>query len=118
LSDDKTLSEVTGVSLPESAPLRGYEMHVGRTGGPDGARPLLRFADGRTDGAMSADGRIRGTYVHGLFNHDAQRAVWLSWLGQSSSGVSHDADIDRVLDALAEHLSRSIDLDRLFKLAR
>ena len=118
LTGDKTLTEVTGTSLAEGAPFHGYEMHVGRTGGPDGARPLLRFADGRTEGAISADGRIRATYIHGLFADDAQRAAWLSWLGGSGGDFSYDAEVDRVLDALAEHLARHVDLDRLLTIAR
>jgi adenosylcobyric acid synthase len=117
LTGDKTLTEVTGVSIPDGAPFRGYEMHVGRTDGPDRTRPLLRFGDGRTDGAVSADGRVRATYVHGLFNDDAQRAALLSWFGARASGFSHEAEIERVLDALADHLERDIDLDRLLSLA-
>jgi adenosylcobyric acid synthase len=116
LSGEKTLTDATGVSLPDGVPFRGYEMHVGQTEGPDRARPLLHFADGRTDGATSADGRIRATYVHGLFAGDRQRAAWLTWLGSSSSGVSYDDDVERVLDTLAAHLERHVDLDRLLTL--
>ena len=81
LTREKTLVEVSGVSLADGVPFRGYEMHIGRTIGPDCARPLLRFADGRVDGAVSADGRVRGTYVHGLFADDRQRAALLAWIG-------------------------------------
>jgi adenosylcobyric acid synthase len=116
LSGGKTLTEVAGVSLPDGVPFSGYEMHVGRTEGPDRARPLLRFADGRTDGATSADGRIRAAYVHGLFTDDRQRAAWLTWLGQSAAGLLYDESIDRVLDALAGHLELHVDLDRLLSL--
>jgi adenosylcobyric acid synthase len=112
LTGGKTLAEVTGTSA-DGAPFHGYEMHVGRTDGPDCARPLLHFADGRPDGAMSADGRIQATYVHGLFADDRQRAGWLG-----GAGLRYEAEIDRVLDALAEHLARHIDLDRLLSLAR
>jgi adenosylcobyric acid synthase len=117
LTGDKTLSEVTGTST-DGAPFHGYEMHVGRTEGPDCARPLLRFADGRTDGAVSPGGRVAGTYVHGLFTNDRQRAAWLEWLGGTAAGVDYEAEVDRVLDALAEHLARYIGLDRLISLAR
>ncbi len=99
-------------------PFHGYEMHVGRTDGPDCSRPFLRFDDGRTDGAMSADGRIRATYVHGLFADDAQRAALLTWFGASAGAFSYEADIERVLDAVADHLARDIDLDCLLSLAR
>jgi adenosylcobyric acid synthase len=118
LTGDKTLTEVAGISLADGVPFHGYEMHVGRTDGPDCARPLLRFADGRVEGATSADGRIRATYVHGLFADDAQRGGWLNWLGGRAGGFSYDAEIERVLDALGEHLARHVDLDRLVTIAR
>jgi adenosylcobyric acid synthase len=118
LTPEKTLVEVNGVSVADGVTFRGYEMHIGRTYGPDCTRPLLQFADGRMDGAASADGRVRGTYVHGLFTDDRQREALLAWIGAPSGLVSYAADIDRVLDALADHLAADIDLDRLLTLAR
>ena len=118
LTGDKTLTEIAGVSAADGVPFHGYEMHVGQTDGPDCARPLLRFDDGRPDGAVSVDGRIRATYVHGLFADDGQRAAWLSWLGGSSAGLNYEAEVERVLDVLAEHLARHIDLDRLLTIAK
>jgi adenosylcobyric acid synthase len=118
LTGNKTLTEVAGTSVGDGIPFRGYEMHVGHTGGPDCERPLLRFADGRTDGATSPDGRVRGTYVHGLFADDQQRAALLAWLGGSATDRCYEVETDRVLDALADHLARHIDLERLLSLAR
>jgi adenosylcobyric acid synthase len=118
LTPAKTLSETSGVSLPDNAPFRGYEMHIGRTAGPDCARPLLHLADGRPDGAVSPNGRVRGTYVHGLFTDDHQRAALLRWIGAPPGKLSYQADIDRVLDALASHLEADIDVDRVLRQAR
>jgi adenosylcobyric acid synthase len=118
LTSAKMLVEVSGVSVADGVTFQGYEMHIGRTFGPDCARPLLRFADGRVDGAVSADGRVRGTYVHGLFADDRQRAALLTWIGATPGLVSYAADVDRVLDALANHLAADIDLDRLLTIAR
>jgi adenosylcobyric acid synthase len=118
LTGDKRLTEVIGLSVADDTPFHGYEMHVGRTDGPDCARPLLRFADARPDGAGSTDGKIRATYVHGLFADDRQRAAWLSWLGATGAGFNYEAEVDRVLDTLANHLTRHIDLDRLLTIAR
>jgi adenosylcobyric acid synthase len=118
LGGDKVLHDVTGTSCAGDVPFRGYEMHVGRTRGPDCARPLLRFADGRQDGAISANGNIRATYVHGLFADDNQRAALLAWIGARASGSNYDAGVDRVLDELASHLGRHIDLDGLLRRAR
>ncbi|WP_200918730.1 cobyric acid synthase [Methylobacterium sp. Leaf102] len=113
----KRLEAVTGTSLPDGVPFSGYEMHLGDTTGPDAARPLVRFADGRPDGAISADGRVAGTYVHGLFADDAQRAAWLARLGARSGGDAYEAGIETVLDALADHLEAHVDCDRLLVLA-
>ncbi len=118
LTGRKTLRVCAGASVADGVPFTGYEMHLGRTGGPDCARPLLRFADGRPEGAVSADGLIRGAYVHGLFAQDAQRAAWLRWLGASAaSTLDYSHEIERTLDDLAAHLEAHVDLDALLALA-
>ena len=118
LEGDKRLEDVTGHLLPEQARVRGYEMHMGRTDGPDHAgRPLLDL-NGRPDGAVSPSGRIWGTYVHGLLADGAARAALLARLGGTSHGQDHDTRIDAALDALADHLEAHLDLDALLALAR
>ncbi|MHC2087502.1 cobyric acid synthase [Methylobacterium sp. CM6244] len=114
----KRLEAVSGRSLSDDLPFSGYEMHVGDTAGADTVTPLLRFADGRVDGAVSGDGRVCGTYVHGLFADDRQRAAWLARLGAASDGHSYEGEVERVLDALARHVEAHVDCDRLFALAR
>ena len=114
----KSLKKVSGRSVADQISFQGYEMHIGQTRGEDCARPLLQLDDGSFDGAVSADGRIRATYVHGLFSHDEQRSAWLSWLGAGQSETRHEADVERTLDLLAEHLADHIDLDRLLTIAR
>ncbi|MER2264026.1 cobyric acid synthase [Methylobacterium oxalidis] len=114
----KRLEAVTGRSVADEVPFAGYEMHIGETVGPDAARPLLRFADGRTDGAVSADGRVMGTYVHGLFADDRQRAAWLARLGAASGGTAYEAGIEATLDALARHIEAHVDCGRLLALAQ
>ncbi len=118
LGGDKRLRAVEGESVEDRVPFAGYEMHVGQTTGPDCGRPMLRFADGSADGATSADGLIRAAYVHGLFADDRQRAAWLARLGGSPSVLRYEHDVEATLDALAKHLGRYIDLDRLLSLAR
>ena len=117
LAGDKALRSVSGICLANGAPFSGYEMHIGQTRGPDCARPLLRLADGREDGAISCDGRVMGAYAHGLFADDAQRAAWLAALG-AASDLAYDATVERTLDELAAHLAAHIDLDALLALAR
>ncbi len=118
LTPKKSLRAVEGQSLPGGDPFAGYEMHVGVTTGPDTARPVLRFSDGRADGATSADGRVKGVYVHGLFSDPRQRAALLAGFGASSSGLSYEGDVEKTLDELASHLGAHLDLDRLLTLAR
>ena len=117
LSGEKTLLEVEGECLANAQPFRGYEMHVGRTSGADCARPLLRFADGRLDGAMSSNGLIAGAYVHGLFADDRQRAAWLGSLGARSQ-IAYEATVEQTLDALADHCEAHLDLEAMLALAR
>jgi adenosylcobyric acid synthase len=118
LEDEKLLARVQGTGAQNGVPFTGYEMHVGRSFGPDCARPVLRFDDGRIDGATSADGLASGCYVHGLFAEAAQRSALLARLGGKGSDVSYDESLDEALDAVAAHLETHINLDRLLRLAR
>ena len=118
LGSEKRLANVEGTLSASGATFAGYEMHVGKTTGPDLERPFLTFSDGRHDGAVSQDLRVAGCYVHGLFASDAARAVFLSELGGGTSGESYEATVDGVLDRLAEHLARHIDVERLLTLAK
>jgi adenosylcobyric acid synthase len=117
LIGDKRLAMATGVTLGDGVPFRGYEMHVGRTEGPDLARPLLRLADGRLDGAVSSDGLVCGTYVHGLFADDRQRAAWLTRFGAATAPRSYEVEVEAALNALAAHLEAHIDIGLLLSLA-
>ena len=117
LTGEKALRQVDGACLTNGAPFQGYEMHVGETAGPDCARPLMRFTDGRLDGAISADGLVAGAYVHGLFADDRQRAAWLALFG-GTSGIDYEATIERALDALADHCEAHLDCDGLLAAAR
>jgi adenosylcobyric acid synthase len=67
---------------------------------------------------VSADGRVTGTYVHGLFGDDRQRSAWLARLGAAPTAIAHGALIEATLDRLAAHLAAHIDLDRLLSLSR
>jgi adenosylcobyric acid synthase len=115
LEGDKQLIEVSGESATK-VPFKGYEMHVGRTTGT--VEPLLRFADGRTDGAAVDNVRIAGCYVHGLFTDDRQRRDWLTRIGASASDLSYEQGVEETLDALADHLEKHIDCDTLLALSR
>jgi adenosylcobyric acid synthase len=100
------------------AAISGYHMHMGKTLGPDRDRAFARIGE-EPEGAISASGRIMGTYLHGLFAEDGFRRAFLGGLGASvSEALNYEADIDAVLDRLAGHLERALDLDALLAMAR
>ncbi|MCQ8277105.1 cobyric acid synthase [Acetobacteraceae bacterium KSS8] len=118
LAGDKHLSPVTARLRDGGAPCIGYEMHIGRSTGPDRAAPFLLRDDSSEEGAVSADGRVAGTYLHGLFAGDAARAALLQRWGAVPVGRDHEAGIETALDALAAHLERHLDIDRMLRIAR
>jgi len=118
MTGDKTLAEASGVEIASGAAVRGYEMHIGRTQGAGLARPWLRLA-GRPEGAVSDDGRVMGCYLHGLFAGDGFRHAFLARIrDRAASGLAYEAEVERTLDALAEHLETHLDLDGLLAVAR
>ncbi len=122
-SDGLGLLDIETVLTAEkrTAPIRtndgltGYEIHMGRSFGPGLARPFLHL-DGRPEGAISEDGLAFGTYCHGLFADDGFRARFLARLG-AERRRAWDAEIEAILDRLADHLETHLDLDRLLALA-
>jgi len=116
IGGDKVLREVSGEAL--GARFQGYEIHMGQTSGPDAEQPLTRLSDGRSEGAMRADGLVAGSYIHGLLGDAAQRAAWLARIGAVGSGVDHDADIHAALDEIAGALEDHLDIDAMIAIAQ
>ena len=116
LSPAKTLERVAGTAI--GARFDGYEIHIGETTGPDTVRALTTRDDGRRDGAVSPDGLVSGSYVHGLLGLADQRRAWLSRLGIDAVGPDHAASIDAALDAIAETLERHLDIDALIAVSK
>jgi adenosylcobyric acid synthase len=118
LTGDKKLRAVTGtLAAVTNIPWSGYEMHVGRTTGGGTTRPFLGLADGSPEGAVDADRRIAGCYIHGLFADDQFRQHWLSAVGGNSDGIGFESRIDSTLDALAQHLATHLDVSALLAAA-
>ena len=117
LTPHKRLAMVDGHVVEDGSAVRGYEMHVGVTTGPDTRRPMLRLEDDRPEGATSEDGRVAGSYLHGLFGADLARQGFLRRLGLATPLRDHAAGVEAALDALAAHLERHVDIDRLLALA-
>jgi adenosylcobyric acid synthase len=118
LTPHKQLVNVTGSLAHGNAAVRGYEIHMGETHGPALDRPALWLdsANGRrADGAVSADGQILATYVHGLFDASGACAALLRWAGlEEVQTVDHDARRHQSLDKLADAVAASVDLAALW----
>jgi adenosylcobyric acid synthase len=105
LEPEKQLRNVSGhLELPGAPAFAGYEIHMGTTRGAALQDPALVFADGRHDGAQSADGQILASYCHGLFDHPDALSALLAWAGMTSPSTAdfalrREADIERLADA-------------------
>lgn len=115
LTPVKALRYVKGRAL--EAGFEGYEMHMGETSGPGTDRPLAVFDDGRHDGAVSADGTVIGSYVHGLLSDPELRGALLSRIGIAGEGRDYRASVDQALDQIGAKLEEHVDVDRLIDLA-
>lgn len=116
LAPDKALRAVAGEAL--GARFSGYEMHMGITRGPDAVRPFARLDDGRADGAISSDGRVLGTYCHGLLAQPGLRGALLERLGVASNRLDHGGQVEAALDDLAGELEAHLDIDAMLTVAR
>ena len=110
----KRLCNVSGRLQLEGARVRGYEIHVGRTQGPALERPAVLLDDGTPEGALSADGQIMGTYLHGLFEETGACIALLRWAGLAQPReIDHAARREQALDRLADTIEAECALERL-----
>ena len=116
MGGDKTLSRVHAHSAVNGCEFSGYEIHIGRTEGPDCLRPFATIRE-RLDGAVSADGKVMGSYLHGMFAADGFRGSWITAAGGAGSDLSYNTKVSKTLDSLAAHLEENLDLKALFDLA-
>ena len=105
-------------STAVTSALKGYEMHNGVTEGAALVRPFAEL-EGRPDGAVSADGQVAGTYIHGVFDEPAACNAILDWAGLKTQGeqsVDYQRHRLQQLDRLADQVHQCLDTDRLRRL--
>lgn len=105
--------------------ITGYEIHMGETASDDVARPFqierrsLKVSSD-SDGALSADGNVLGTYIHGLFHNDELRGAVLRHLAQRKGKVLPQAhsrfSVDEQYDRLAAIVRDNLDMDLILRL--
>lgn len=115
MTGDKRLTSVHAMHVDTELPFEGYEIHIGRTEGPDNARPFAHV-DGQPEGAQSSDGRVMGSYLHGMFSNDAWRGAFLNSLGVTASG-SYSSSVEQALDDLADHVETFLDVEGILQAA-
>lgn len=112
LEANKQLHNVNGELLLGNVDISGYEIHAGITSGQALQQPLVKL-DGRTDGAISDDKQVIGTYLHGLFETKAACEALLTWGGLAQAqAFDFDAlrhsELDRLADSVEQHLDMSL----------
>ena len=117
MSGDKRVTLTTATHVASATTAQGYEIHIGRSDGPDRARPLFTV-DGLPEGAMRADRQVMGSYLHGLFTQDTFRAAFLRSLGAEAGGLAYALGVEATLDDLADHLEAHCDCAALLRIAR
>jgi adenosylcobyric acid synthase len=114
LAPEKTLRNVAGRLTLEEAPVAGYEIHAGVTTGAALGCPVAILDSGRTDGAISADGQILATYIHGLFESPDACAALLRWAGLDVRQTpDYRAQREVAIERLADTVERHLDLGRI-----
>jgi len=120
LAAEKTLTRMTATHLASGLPVRGYEIHHGVSECAE-TGPLLKKENGEIDGVQSADGRVWGTYLHGIFDADEFRRWFIDRLrtrrGLSpKSEVCATYDLEPALDRLADAVRASLDMKKVYRI--
>jgi len=115
LSPAKMLRHVEGKAL--GVPVGGYEMHMGETRGPGTERPFALIEGDARDGAVSGNGNVIGSYLHGLFASSGLRHALLARIGVAGSGRDYTADVDAALDDIAAEFAAHADIDAMLRIA-
>ncbi|MBB4017004.1 adenosylcobyric acid synthase [Chelatococcus caeni] len=119
LTGDKAVQPVEAVHAGTGYAVTAYEIHLGRSEGPDCVRAPFRVA-GEREGAMSPDGLVMGTYLHGMFAADDFRRAFLAQAsgGTFRASLAYERSIEEALDRLAAHVGRHMDVDALLAIAK
>jgi adenosylcobyric acid synthase len=121
---------------PEREPARigieGYEIHMGRTTFLRQVEHPMDIATVRNDtgepnalhaeGARTEDGRVWGTYIHGILHNDDFRRDWLNAVRMGkgweplAGGLAFNRLREDEFDRLADHVRRHVDVDMLYRM--
>ena len=103
MEPEKTVRLTDARSVQFNTAIEGYEIHLGSTSGTDSARPFSHVG-GKPEGAVSANGLVSGTYIHGLFSNDSFRCAYLSSIGIEGGGFDFRASVEAALNTISARL--------------
>jgi len=113
LETQKQLTRVDGHFIWDNSPVSGYEIHMGISKGPALDNPAVQLKD-KVDGAVSQDGQIIGTYLHGLFDKESALHSLLSWSGlKDFKELDYENLREQELNRLAKELEENINIDAI-----
>ena len=124
---DKTRTRIRGTVHPDhnlyglkNRELEGYEIHMGKTENLGDAVAMIELEDGRTDAYMTGDGRIWGSYLHGIFDNEELVFALVHAIMQEKGIDPSDnhlsiAEYKEVqYNKLADLIRNNLDMDRIY----
>ncbi|MGI9274028.1 MAG: cobyric acid synthase [Endozoicomonas sp.] len=119
LEPEKQLRQVKGklkLPLQSEVSVSGYEIHAGTTSGQALEKPLIQLEE-HTDGVMSDDGQVFGSYLHGIFDHTDACRVILEWAGLKDVEIpDYDAAREEGIDRIADAMESSLDMNTVLSI--
>ncbi|MEN1759813.1 cobyric acid synthase [Anoxynatronum sibiricum] len=112
--------------LSDGYEVKGYEIHMGQTMLSEGVAPFAQLTDRsggqRMDGGISADGKVWGTYLHGIFDNEDFVTALLKSLSKSGDSwdvkamPSFDVYKEAQYDKLAATVRNSVDMAAIYRM--
>ena len=116
LSSTKTLKRIVANEFKTGISFEGYEIHIGTTEGNDCNNPFAKVKD-KKDGAVSDDGLVMGSYLHGMFVNNKFRSMFLNKIGLKSSNLDYKKEVNKSLDDFADLIEDNINVSEIFDMA-
>lgn len=115
MQDTKKIVKVSALHLESRLKFDGFEIHLGKTFGPDCENPFSKI-NGRSDGAISKNGLVMGSYVHGMFKNNLFRSFFLNKILGIQSNYNYQENLDKALDEFSRLIDKNIQVNKLLNL--
>ena len=115
------ISEEHNIYNLDNLSVEGYEIHMGTTENLGEAIPMITLEDGRTDAYMTKDGRVWGSYLHGIFDNEdlvfalVQDIMKEKGINPAENHLSIAEYKEIQYNKLADLIRNSLDMDAIYK---